>query len=60
MKYDPEYNSYRFSSDELSMIVKSLAYYRKFHAPNSIYESLEMAKLIDNLYKSQNVTIDLS
>ncbi len=29
MKYDPEYNSYRFSPDELNVIVQCLKFYSK-------------------------------
>lgn len=49
MRYNPEYNSYKFSGEELSMIVNALLYYRKFHRPESIYESLDMGKLIDGI-----------
>lgn len=55
MKYDPEYNSYKFSSEELKIIIRSLEYYRSVKP-----DSGSIMDMINILYKSQNVFIESS
>lgn len=57
MKYDPEYNSYKFSSEELIHIVDGLSFY-KLYSPleDKFVNSVQI--LIDNLIKSTKIPIN--
>lgn len=53
MKYDPEYNSYRFSSEDMSTIIDSLHFYHQ-HSPGPDQNKLDYIKnLIDSLEKTK-------
>jgi hypothetical protein len=57
MKYDPEYNSYKFSSEELIHIVDGLNFY-KLYSPLEDKFSKSVEILIDNLIKSTKMSIN--
>lgn len=60
MKYDPEYNSYRFSSDDLSTIISSLYFYHQ-HSPILDLDKLDyISKLINSLEKTKDVYVEQS
>jgi hypothetical protein len=53
MKYDAEYNSYKFSPDEITTIVNSLVFYQKYYDGNPEV----VVVLIKNLLEYQNTSV---
>lgn len=56
MKYDPEYNSYKFSSEEMINIVDGLTFY-SLYSPLDKITKQSVKTLIDNIIKSTKIPI---
>lgn len=57
MKYDPEYNSYKFSNDDLNIIVNALYFYSQ-HSPVLDEHRIDyVAGIIKILESSKHITI---
>lgn len=56
MKYDVEYNSYKFSKQEIQSILDALRFYTLYHPMNESSAS-EINKLIDNITISTETDI---
>lgn len=56
MKYDPEYNSYKFSSEEISTIIHSLISYSSDPFLDKITQK-NVEVLLDNLNKSIRIPV---
>jgi hypothetical protein len=55
MKYDVEYDSYRFSNDDMRSIVSALYFYHQ-HSPNLDDDSRDyVLSLVNSLEKTKNV-----
>lgn len=57
MKYDDEYNSYKFSSDEVGIITHALIYYSNDPFLDKITQK-SVINLLDGLNKSIRIPID--
>lgn len=58
MKYDPEYNSYKFSNNDLDIIVNALYFYSQ-HSPSVQQENIGCVNnLIQQLEKTKSIVID--
>ena len=57
MRFDPEYNSYRFSSEEFLNIIDGLTFYSRYSPLDKITKE-SVKTLIDNLIKSTKIPID--
>lgn len=56
MKYDPEYNSYKFSSEEMINLVDGLTFYSLYSPLDKITKE-SVKTLIDNIVKSTKIPI---
>lgn len=56
MKYDPEYNSYKFSSEEMSAIIHSLISYSNDPFLDKITQK-NVLNLLESIYKSTKIPI---
>lgn len=56
MKYDPEYNSYKFSSEEMKNIVDGLTFYSRYSPLDKITKE-SVKTLIDDLNKSTKIPV---
>jgi hypothetical protein len=57
MKYDPEYNSYRFSMQETNLILESLGFYNQY-GPNLVEKDREhINDLRENLENSVRIKV---
>lgn len=56
MKYDPEYNSYKFSSEDLINLVDGLTFY-SLYSPLDKVTSESVKTLVDNIIKSTKIPI---
>jgi hypothetical protein len=54
MKYDPEYDSYRFCRVDMDIILNSLEFYRQYN-PSEQASSSYISVLINDLQKSRQV-----
>lgn len=57
MKYDPEYNSYRFSDSDLGVILKSLDFYNQYSPLLEQGERDYINHLINDLEKTKGVNL---
>lgn len=57
MKYDPEYNSYKFSDSDLSVILKSLDFYNQYSPLLEQGERDYIGHLINDLKKTKGVNL---
>lgn len=57
MKYDPEYDSYRFSSADMNVIVNALEFY-KLYNPSEQTDTSYISTLIKDFEKSKQIPID--
>lgn len=57
MKYDPEYNSYRFSDCDMSVILKSLDFYNQYSPLLEQGERDYINHLINDLEKTKGVNL---
>lgn len=57
MKYDPEYNSYRFSDSDLGVILKSLYFYNQYSPLLEQGERDYINHLINDLEKTKGVNL---
>jgi len=56
MKYDTEYNSYKFSSEELINLVDGLTFYSRYSPLDKITKE-SVKTLVDNIIKSTKIPI---
>lgn len=56
MKYDPEYNSYKFSSEEISTIIHALIHHSSDHFLDHITRQ-NAVNLLESIYKSTKIPI---
>ena len=56
MKYDPEYNSYKFSSAEISAIVHSLIHYSADPFLDKITHK-NVLNLLESIYKANKIPV---
>lgn len=56
MKYDPEYNSYRFSIEELINIVNSLTFYN-LYSPTDNKTQKDIQNLLSEFKNLSNIPI---
>lgn len=56
MKYDPEYNSYKFSSEEMSTIIHSLISYSNDPFLDKITQK-NVLNLLESIYKFTKIPI---
>lgn len=60
MKYDIEYDSYKFSAQDMRYIVGALYFYHQ-HSPNLDYDSRDdVLSLIKSLEKTKNIFYEQS
>lgn len=60
MKYDIEYDSYKFSKDDIRSIVCALYFYHQ-HSPNLDYNSRDdVLSLVKSLEKTKNIFYEQS
>lgn len=57
MKYDPEYNSYRFSREEINILVRSLEFYQWNDKTLSNKDSINITVLSDFLESSSTNSV---
>jgi len=57
MKYDHEYDSYRFSSADMNVIVNALEFY-KLYNPSEQTDISYISTLIKDFEKSKQIPID--
>lgn len=57
MKYDPEYNSYKFSDSDLTIIVKALDFYHQYSPLLEQSQRESVSSLIQSLENSKHITI---
>ena len=56
MKYDIEYDSYKFSAEDMRYIIGALYFYHQ-HSPNLDYDSRDyILSLVNSLEKTKNLT----
>lgn len=56
MKYDPEYNSYKFSDFDLTTIVKALDFYSQYSPLLEQSQRESVSSLIQSLENSKHIT----
>lgn len=56
MKYDPEYNSYKFTSEEMKNIVDGLTFY-SLYSPLDKITNQNVKTLIENINKSTKISV---
>ena len=56
MKYDTEYNSYKFSSEEMKNIVDGLTFY-SLYSPLDKITNQSVKTLIENIIKSTKIPV---
>lgn len=60
MKYDIEYDSYKFSAEDMRYIVGALYFYHQ-HSPNLDYDSRDnVLSLVKSLEKTKNILYEQS
>ena len=60
MKYDIEYDSYKFSAEDMRYIIGALYFYHQ-HSPNLDYDSRDdVLSLVKSLEKTKNIFYEQS